>query len=99
MSCGKTEVFRYSEYPQQCLLAAFSLFYEEHRLFMLFGNHDIAKKDFHPFSGCCFHEGLRLKDCVTGQELYLTHGHQADFFLIPRSGGSPVFWCVISGNR
>lgn len=57
-----------------------SLFYEEHRLFMLFGNHDIAKKDFHPFSDCCFHEGLRLKDCVTGQELYLTHGHQADFF-------------------
>ena len=49
-----------------------SLFYEEHRLFMLFGNHDIAKKDFHPFSDCCFHEGLRLKDCVTGQELYLT---------------------------
>lgn len=30
-----------------------SLFYEEHRLFMLFGNHDIAKKDFHPFSDCC----------------------------------------------
>lgn len=57
-----------------------SLFYEEHRLFMLFGNHDIAKKDFHPFSDCCFHEGLRLKYCVTGQELYLTHGHQADFF-------------------
>ena len=46
-----------------------SLFYEEHRLFMLFGNHDIAKKDFHPFSDCCFHEGLRLNDCVTGQEL------------------------------
>ena len=98
MSCGKTEVFPLFRISTAMSSGCFLSFYEEHRLFMLFGNHDIAKKDFHPFSDCCFHEGLRLKDCVTGQELYLTHGHQADF-LIPRSGGSPVFWCVISGNR
>ncbi|MCI8327602.1 MAG: serine/threonine protein phosphatase [Lachnospiraceae bacterium] len=56
-----------------------SLFHKEKRLWMLYGNHDIVKKNLHPFPDCCFYEGLRLKDCVSGKELYLTHGHQADF--------------------
>lgn len=56
-----------------------SLFYEEKRLWMLYGNHDMEKRNLHPFLDCCFFEGLRLKDEKTSKELYLTHGHQADF--------------------
>lgn len=62
-----------------------SLFYEEERLWMLYGNHDMEKRNLHPFSDCCFYEGLRLKDCDTDQELWLTHGHQADIW-------NSVFW-------
>ncbi|MGN0291746.1 MAG: metallophosphoesterase [Lachnospiraceae bacterium] len=57
-----------------------SLFYDKKRLWMLYGNHDMEKRNLHPFSDCCFFEGLRLKDTDTGKELYLTHGHQADFW-------------------
>lgn len=57
-----------------------TLFYEKGRLWMLYGNHDMQKKNLHPFSDCCFHEGLILKDCSNLKSLYLTHGHQADFF-------------------
>lgn len=55
-------------------------FYEEKRLWMLYGNHDMEKQNLHPFSDCCFYEGLRLRDTVLDRDLYLTHGHQADFF-------------------
>lgn len=57
-----------------------SRFNEKKRLWMLYGNHDIAKQNLHPFSDCCFYEGLLLKDCASDKTLYLTHGHQADFF-------------------
>lgn len=55
-----------------------SRFYKENRLWMLYGNHDMVKRNLHPFSDCCFYEGLRLKDTVLNRDLYLTHGHQAD---------------------
>ena len=32
------------------------------------------------FKDIKFHEGLILKHCMTGQELFLTHGHQADWW-------------------
>lgn len=57
-----------------------SRFYEEKRLWLLYGNHDIVKRNLHPFSDCCFYEGLILKDYENAKDLYLTHGHQADFF-------------------
>ena len=57
-----------------------SKFYDEHRLWMLYGNHDMVKQKLHPFSDCCFYEGLILEDCAEQKNLYLTHGHQADFF-------------------
>lgn len=62
-----------------------SRFYEEKRLWMLYGNHDMEKRNLHPFADCCFYEGLRLRDYDTGGELWLTHGHQADIW-------NSVFW-------
>lgn len=75
-----------------------SRFYKEDRLLMLYGNHDIVKKNpgytrrncsSYPCSSCpdeplfpgiVFYPGAVLKSTVCGNELYLTHGHQADFF-------------------
>lgn len=57
-----------------------SRFYDKERLWLLYGNHDIVKRTLHPFSDCCFYEGLILKDIEKNKDLYLTHGHQADFF-------------------
>ena len=65
-----------------------SLFQKEHRLYMLYGNHDHVMKNNREFP---HHEGIVLKICHTVPrgvvrssrdprclELYLTHGHQAD---------------------
>lgn len=75
-----------------------SKFYEEKRLYMLWGNHDCVKKkqqflgqncsDYYCESesckipllpGLCVHEGLVLKNSVTGKSILLAHGHQGDF--------------------
>ncbi|MCI8372541.1 MAG: serine/threonine protein phosphatase [Lachnospiraceae bacterium] len=57
-----------------CLL---DKFYNSKRLYLLYGNHDQVKKN-----KCCgpyqYYEGLILRDCLTGRNIYLTHGHQAD---------------------
>ena len=62
-----------------------SLFQKEHRLYMLYGNHDHVMKNNREFP---HYEGIVLKICHTAPrdmvrapeclELYLTHGHQAD---------------------
>ncbi len=75
-----------------------SRFYQEGRLLMLYGNHDIVKKNpkftvkncsSFPCSACqdeslfpdmSFFSGAVLKNTSGGREIYLTHGHQADFF-------------------
>lgn len=73
-------------------------FYLENRLFFLFGNHDMAKKNINYvrdnlfqyfderekkvvplFNNIEVHEGLILKHSVTGDKIFLTHGHQVDF--------------------
>lgn len=63
-----------------------SLFEKEHRLYMLYGNHDHVMKN----SSDTYHEGIILKMCGCAQEdknacpklhcleFYLTHGHQAE---------------------
>lgn len=75
-----------------------SLFYEQNRLYMLYGNHDMVKKQARIREKCCSsyfctssqchqplfpditcYSGLILKDCMGDHDLYLTHGHQADF--------------------
>lgn len=72
------------------VFAMFSLFRKENRFYMLYGNHDLVKKNDGEFP--CY-EGLVLKLCDRAAggkdssrrrrpaclELYLTHGHQADF--------------------
>lgn len=76
-----------------------SLFYQQNRLYLLYGNHDLEKQKngysdqvcgtyFRTdtqcretlFPGLSFCEGLILEDSRTGKRIYLTHGHQADFW-------------------
>ncbi len=75
-----------------------SRFYREDRLIMLYGNHDIVKRNSrftgrscasYPCSACQeeelfpgldFYPGVILKNAESPREIYLTHGHQADFF-------------------
>lgn len=62
-----------------CLL---SRFFRENRLFLLYGNHDMtkSKNDLPLFPGIVYHSGIILKNQMQGKDIYLTHGHQADFF-------------------
>ncbi|MDX9871606.1 MAG: metallophosphoesterase [Clostridia bacterium] len=73
-----------------------SQFYEEGRLYVVYGNHDIIKRNnprllegyFDPvlkkniplFPGITIHESIILKYAPTGYQLVLMHGHQADVF-------------------
>lgn len=74
-----------------------SLFYHENRLCMLYGNHDLVKRNAsyrrqHFSSYMCsthrtrplfpaidFYEGIILKDSLGKKDIFLTHGHQADY--------------------
>jgi UDP-2,3-diacylglucosamine pyrophosphatase LpxH len=75
-----------------------SLFYKYGRFHMMYGNHDIVKKDpnyaktkcnsffcdssnshMSLFPGIKITEGLILRYRDTNNQLFLTHGHQADF--------------------
>lgn len=75
-----------------------SKFYEENRLYLLYGNHDMVKSSslfakknssysYHEgakisaplFPGIKYHEGLILDVIPGARDVYLTHGHQADF--------------------
>jgi UDP-2,3-diacylglucosamine pyrophosphatase LpxH len=74
-----------------------SKFYYECRLYMIYGNHDIVKKnkqftickmDFYDevkrkksplFPDIVIYEGLILQHKLTGDKIFLTHGHQGDF--------------------
>jgi UDP-2,3-diacylglucosamine pyrophosphatase LpxH len=74
-------------------------FYDEGRLYMIHGNHDIERRDpkvvaeqlfrFYNayedkyedlFPGIQVHEGLVLQHRLTSQRIFLTHGHQGDWF-------------------
>jgi len=74
-------------------------FHLEHRLHMIWGNHDMVYKDkgyvkknlssyFEPiddrdkalFEGIKYNEAILLKHSGTQQEIFLTHGHQADWW-------------------
>lgn len=75
-----------------------SRYYAEGRLYMLYGNHDMVKKNHkfttavcatYPchtcteknlFPGITFYPGIILKDQNHHRDLYLAHGHQADYF-------------------
>lgn len=68
-----------------------SLFHCEKRFRMLYGNHDIRKKQAMPeiFPGLYAQEGIVLTERMTGQEIFLLHGHQGDFWndtLAPLAG-------------
>lgn len=65
-----------------------SLFYQENRLYLLYGNHDMIKKEkrLQPlFPDMPYYAGIILQDYQGEQDLYLTHGHQADLL-------NSVFW-------
>ena len=81
-----------------------SEFQKSQRLYMLYGNHDIVKRnnpyikkvctskknpceknDITLFNSISFYEGLILYNKYNDQEIFLTHGHQADLF-------NDMFW-------
>ncbi len=64
-------------------------FYSDGRLYLIYGNHDMVKRDIYNtvssdgefgrlFPSLRFREGLILN--YLGNKIFLTHGHQADFF-------------------
>ncbi len=75
-----------------------SLFYQEKRLYLLYGNHDMIKKHKNFIKQKCssyfcsttqtmeplfpnikFYSGLILQDEKKHKDIYMLHGHQADF--------------------
>lgn len=62
-----------------------SLFHEQKRLYMIYGNHDMVKKNNPSCLDFPFYEGIILKNICCKNSIYLTHGHQADIF-------NSVFW-------
>lgn len=60
----------------------FSQFQARNRLFMLYGNHDMAKKKQTLLPDIPFYEGIILENTASpdAKDIYLTHGHQADLF-------------------
>lgn len=52
-----------------------SKYCEKGRLYMLYGNHDMIKKGKEHI-----HESIILRDVQKKKDIYLTHGHQADYF-------------------
>ncbi len=63
-----------------------SHFHNAGRLYMLYGNHDMAKKNLEPiFNNLQYCEGILLKSADPSLNLYVTHGHQADLL-------NSVFW-------
>lgn len=64
------------------IFSLLSQFNKAGRLYMLYGNHDMIKK-YNKASfddNVRYHEGIILKSQTTLMDLYVTHGHQADFF-------------------
>jgi len=68
-----------------------SEFYKRGRLYFIYGNHDIVKKDdeflkkYKTYNNTLFesimvYEGIVLKHDVTWKKVFLVHGHQVDFF-------------------
>lgn len=72
-------------------------FYQQGRLYLIFGNHDMERKNPKKvektlfniynksekklkllFQGIKIHEGLKLKYLISGEFLFLAHGHQVD---------------------
>lgn len=54
-------------------------FHRAGRLYMLYGNHDMIKKDLPPiWENFRFYEGVILKSENPHANLYVTHGHQID---------------------
>ncbi len=62
------------------IFSKFKEFHKENRFYMLYGNHDIIKRNLPPlFADSCFHEGLLLQSENPCVNLKIVHGHQADF--------------------
>jgi UDP-2,3-diacylglucosamine pyrophosphatase LpxH len=59
----------------------FHAFAQQQRLHLIVGNHDIqrGRRDRVDKDGLVAREGLVLKHAVTGQQVFVVHGHQADF--------------------
>ena len=91
-------------YAHKNVYMLMKLFHEQHRLHLIWGNHDMVYrdpkhveknlayyfdkklgKDVKLFGDIQYHEGIVLCHKVSGQKLFLTHGHQADWW-------NYIFW-------
>lgn len=62
------------------IFAQLCRFQQANRLHMLYGNHDMVKRNCAPFlENLCLQEGLILRSDSPSIQLQVTHGHQADF--------------------
>lgn len=63
--------------------ALLSKLYKEGRLYFIFGNHDMVKKNSYTkpnfYRKIKIHEALVLRHADTEDKIFLLHGHQADF--------------------
>ena len=64
-----------------CVFDLLHQFNRHHRLHLILGNHDLAGKGARRADkdGIPAHEGLILRHVRTGQQIFVVHGHQADF--------------------
>jgi UDP-2,3-diacylglucosamine pyrophosphatase LpxH len=65
----------------RCVFDLLHKFNQENRLHLILGNHDISgsRQNQIEKDGIATHEGLILLHARTGQQIFVVHGHQADF--------------------
>ncbi len=80
MSCGKNRHFHAIRAAHGQVFEWFHRFETQQRLHLLFGNHDIAGAKCQQMDkdGLIAREGVILQHRRTGQQILVTHGHQAD---------------------
>lgn len=76
--------FEYISAANADIFEILSKFYQAGRLYLIYGNHDMIKKNaphlYKDFPSITFHEGIVLKNKHTQLSMLLLHGHQVDFF-------------------
>ncbi len=55
-----------------------SLFRQKNRLYLIYGNHDLEKRNKYLIPDTPVYSGLILEDALNKENVYLLHGHQAD---------------------
>lgn len=77
----KNRKFNVIRRAHSCIFDLMHKFHVQDRLHLVVGNHDISGSRHHPVEkdGIVAHEGLIMRHARTGQQIFVAHGHQADF--------------------